>query len=65
LSEKQVPQVVGNIEKPKQGMEWREAGVVLAEQVLCQFEIRTQPIPRIYAMDCLTANVGPTQLVSG
>jgi hypothetical protein len=31
LSEKQVPQVVENIEKPKQGMERMEAGRVLAK----------------------------------
>jgi hypothetical protein len=31
-----MPQVVGKKEKPKQGMEWMEVGVVLAKQVLCQ-----------------------------
>jgi SnoaL-like domain len=36
LSEKQVPQVVENIETPKQGMECMEAGGVLAKQMLSQ-----------------------------
>ncbi len=39
-----MPQVVGKKEKPEQGMEWMEVGVVLAKQVLCQvspFEMKS------------------------
>jgi hypothetical protein len=39
-SEKQIPQIIGNIENAKQGMELLEVGMVLRRQTLYPSELR-------------------------
>jgi hypothetical protein len=55
-----MPQVVGKKEKPEQGMEWMEVGVVLAKQVLSQlsytpFEIGSLGVYNVFMLRMLSS----------